>query len=132
MSTGFTDKNRLTIGTKIHRKRAHKRFKADLSCQIMSGTHTISADVVNISAGGIRLVVSGETEFLIGVSVVVTLNDFKPRFACVRWSSGQTYGLQFLGSAENDARFKGFIDSLEAAKNAERLGETDQSQGGRD
>ena len=119
MSTGFRDENRLQVGARIHRKRAHKIFDIALSGQIMSGTHTIDADVVNVSIGGARVTVHEDIQLATGVSVVFVLEGFKPRFACVRWSSGQTYGLQFLGSAENDSRFKEFVDRLE---NAENLG----------
>jgi len=98
----------------IHQRRAHKRFDYVAPCLVKRESHTLTADVQNISRGGANLRLQQDGSMPVGKTVTLTIGDFAPINAVVRWNEGTSYGVQFLASLDSNAELRAVIDTFEA------------------
>jgi len=89
----------------IHQRRAHKRFDYTARCLVQRESHTLAAEIKNISRGGANLTLKQDGPMPVGKTVTLAISDFAPISAVVRWNEGSSYGVQFLSSIDSASAF---------------------------
>jgi c-di-GMP-binding flagellar brake protein YcgR len=86
--------------SKGENERVHQRYSFKLPVEIRAGEQSISGETVNISIGGMLVAVSSPVAFGTTVSLkfrIPALKEDTNVDAAVRWVSGGSIGVQFLG-----------------------------------
>jgi len=96
----------------VHQRRAHKRFDYSASCLIRKDDKEFQASVRNISEGGLNVVLDQLGTMQVGKTVSLTIGEFNPISAVIRWSEGSAYGLQFLSTVGGHPQLSELIEKL--------------------